>query len=72
VPLVDDRHLQNAEHLTPVIRSEQLDSEVRRALDEVSAQLTSDDVTTLVGRVAIGGEDITSVARGFLAANDLV
>ena len=72
VPLVDDRHLQNAENLTPVIRSEKLDPEVARVLDEVSARLTSDDVTTLVGRVAIDGEDIGAVARGFLAANDLV
>jgi osmoprotectant transport system substrate-binding protein len=72
VPLVDDRHLQNAESLTPVIRSEKLNPEVRQVLDEVSARLSSDDVTTLVGRVAIRGEDIASVARGFLVANDLL
>lgn len=72
VPLVDDRHLQNAENLTPVIRSAKLNPEVRRVLDEVSARLTSDDVTTLVGRVTIEGEDVASVARGFLVANDLL
>jgi osmoprotectant transport system substrate-binding protein len=72
VPLVDDRHLQNAENLTPVIRSAKLNLEVRRVLDEVSARLTSDDVTTLVGRVTIEGEDVASVARGFLVANDLL
>jgi osmoprotectant transport system substrate-binding protein len=72
VPLVDDRHLQNAENLTPVIRSEELNDEVRRALDELSARLSSEDVTTLVGKVVIDGEDIASVARGFLVANDLV
>lgn len=71
-PLVDDRHLQNAENLTPVIRSDKLNPEVRQALDEVSARLSSDDVTTLVGRVAIEGEDIASVARAFLVANDLL
>lgn len=72
VPLVDDRYLQNAENLTPVIRSEKVNHEVRRALDEVSARLSSDDVTTLVGRVVIDGEDIASVARGFLVAHDLL
>jgi osmoprotectant transport system substrate-binding protein len=72
VPLVDDRHLQNAENITPVIRTEKLNDEVRTALDEVSARLSSDDVTTLVGRVVISGEDIPSVARRFLVANDLV
>ena len=72
VPLVDDRHLQNAENLTPVIRSERLNAEVRKALDEVSARLSSDDLTKLVGKVAIEGEDVASVAREFLVANDLV
>lgn len=72
VPLVDDQHLQNAENLTPVIRSEKLNDEVRQTLDEVSARLSSDDVTALVGKVTIEGEDVASVARGFLVANDLL
>jgi osmoprotectant transport system substrate-binding protein len=72
VPLVDDRHLQNAENLTPVIRSDKLNDQVRRSLDELSARLTSDDLRMLVGKVAIDGEDIPSVAREFLVANDLV
>jgi osmoprotectant transport system substrate-binding protein len=72
VPLVDDRHLQDAENLTPVIRTEKLNDEIRAALDEVSARLTTDNVTTLVGRVAVDGEDVASVARDFLAANDVL
>jgi osmoprotectant transport system substrate-binding protein len=72
VPLVDDRHLQDAENLTPVIRSEKLNDEVRGALDGVSASLTSGDLTTLVGKVVIEGEDIPSVARGFLSAKGLL
>jgi osmoprotectant transport system substrate-binding protein len=72
VPLVDDRHLQNAENLTPVIRSDKLNDQVRRSLDELSARLTSDDLRMLVGKVAIDGEDIASVAREFLVSNDLL
>ena len=72
VPLVDDRQLQDAENLTPVIRSEAMDEEVRRVLDEVSAQLSSDNVTALIGRVVIDGEDIGRVARDFLMANGLL
>ena len=72
VRLVDDRSLQNAENLTPVIRSEELNAEVRRALDGVSVSLSSDDVTELVGKVVIGGRDIPGVAREFLTANDLL
>jgi osmoprotectant transport system substrate-binding protein len=72
VPLIDDKHLQNAENITPVIRSDRLDDEVRTALDEVSARLTTEDVTTLVGRVVIDGEDVPSAARDFLLAQGLL
>jgi osmoprotectant transport system substrate-binding protein len=72
VPLVDDRHLQNAENITPVIRSEKLNDEVRRLLDGVSAGLSTESVTELVGMVVIGGQDVATVARGFLNANDML
>ena len=72
VPLMDDRHLQDAENITPVIRSDTLNDEVRAALDAVSAELTSEIVTTLVGKVAIDGQDIPSVAREFLVLNGLL
>jgi osmoprotectant transport system substrate-binding protein len=72
VPLVDDRHLQNAENITPVIRANKLDDQVRAALDGVSATLTTDNVKTLIGEVAINGEDVTDVARAFLIAHGLL
>jgi osmoprotectant transport system substrate-binding protein len=72
VPLVDDKHLQDAENITPVIRSDELNDEVRAALDAVSAQLTTENMTTLVGKVAIDGQDIPSVAKGFLVSNGLL
>jgi osmoprotectant transport system substrate-binding protein len=72
VPLVDDRHLQNAENITPVIRADVLTDQVRRALNGVSASLTSEIVTELVGKVVIDGEDVPTVARDFLIANGLL
>jgi osmoprotectant transport system substrate-binding protein len=71
VPLLDDRHLQNAENLTPVIRSERLNDEIRRLLDAVSARLSSDRVTELLEKVVIEGQDVTAVAKHFLRVNDL-
>lgn len=71
VPLVDDMHLQNAENITPVIRTDKVDDEVRSLLDAVSAKLTTATVTDLIGQVVIHGQDVTSVARDFLAANGL-
>jgi osmoprotectant transport system substrate-binding protein len=72
VPLVDDRHLQNAENITPLIRSEKLNDEVRRLLDAVSARLSTEEMTELVGQVVIEGQDVATVATGSLTSNDLL
>jgi osmoprotectant transport system substrate-binding protein len=72
IPLVDDQHLQDAENITPVIRTDKLNEEVRRLLDGVSARLSSDRVTELVGKVVIDGQDVAAVAKAFLAANGLL
>jgi osmoprotectant transport system substrate-binding protein len=72
IPLIDDRHLQDAENITPVIRTEKLDDEVRRLLDAVSARLTSDTVTELVGKVALDGQGVAAVATAFLTGNGLL
>ena len=72
VPLEDDRHLQNAEHITPVIRSEKLNDEVRALLDAVSARLSTEEMTNLVGQVVIDGQDVATVARASLTRNGLL
>ena len=72
VPLVDDLNLQDAENITPVVRSDKLNDEIRGLLDAVSASLSNDTLTDLVGKVVIDGRDVESVAREFLTANDLV
>lgn len=72
VPLVDDRHLQDAENITPVIRSEMLNDEVRRLLDAVSARLSTEKMTELVGRVVIDGRSVVTVATGFLNETELL
>ena len=69
VPLVDDKHLQNAENITPVIRSDKLNDEVRRLLDAVSARLSTQNVTELIGEVVIDKRNVAAVARDFLAPN---
>jgi osmoprotectant transport system substrate-binding protein len=72
VPLADDRHLQDAENITPLIRSEKLNVEVRALLDAVSARLSTEKVTELVGKVVIDGQGVAAVANGFLTANGLL
>jgi osmoprotectant transport system substrate-binding protein len=72
VPLVDDRRLQDAENITPVFRTDKLNDEVRGLLDAVSAKLTTDNVTELVGQVVLDDQDIATVAQKFLQANGLL
>jgi osmoprotectant transport system substrate-binding protein len=72
VPLVDDRKLQDAENITPVFRSDKLNDEIRGVLDEVSARLSNETLTGLVGQVVIDGQDVATVARRFLLENDLL
>ena len=72
VPLIDDRHLQNAENLTPVIRADMVNDEIRGALNGVSAALTTRNVTALVGKVVLDGQSVPTVARSFLVANGLL
>jgi osmoprotectant transport system substrate-binding protein len=72
VRLVDNKHLQNAENIAPVIRSEKLNDEVRSLLDAVSAPLSSDKMTGLIRKVVIDGQTVADVARGFLATYGLL
>ena len=72
VPLVDDRHLQDAENITPVIRTDKLNDQIRSLLDAVSATLTSEEMTDLVGKVVIDGETLNNVAADFLNRNGLL
>jgi osmoprotectant transport system substrate-binding protein len=72
VPLVDDRHLQDAENITPVIRSDTLNDEIRGLLDSVSARLSNDTLTDLVGQVVIDGDEVSTVAERFLTENNLL
>jgi osmoprotectant transport system substrate-binding protein len=72
VPLVDDRHLQDAENITPVIRTDKVNDEIRGLLDAVSASLSNDTLTELIGKVVIDGQEISAVARRFLTANGLL
>lgn len=66
VLLEDDQDLQPAENLVPVIRQEAVTDEIRALLDEVSAALTTEELTELNGRVRTEGEDPMDVAEDWL------
>jgi osmoprotectant transport system substrate-binding protein len=69
--LVDDRHLQPAENVTPVMSSEVIQRFGRSAvtiIDGVSAQLTTLDLRSLNAQIA-DGHDLRQVAASWLATH---
>lgn len=68
VVLTDDRGLQPSEHITPLLRREVLSTYgegVVRALDAVSALLTTSDLRAMIGRV-VTGSSAREVAASWL------
>ena len=69
VTLEDDKGLQPAENIVPVIRSEALTDEIAEVLNGVSAKLTTEEMTELNRRVDVDKEDPEAVAGEWLEAN---
>jgi osmoprotectant transport system substrate-binding protein len=72
VVLDDDQDLQTAENITPVVRTEILNDEITELLNAVSAELTTENVTELNGRVEIDKDDPATVAEDFLTEMGLI
>lgn len=72
VLLEDDEDLQAADNITPLVRTEVLNDEIRTLLNEVSAALTTDNITPLNAQVLVDAEDPKDVARTFLEDNGLL
>jgi glycine betaine/choline ABC-type transport system substrate-binding protein len=65
VVLEDDKNLQSAENITPLV-SEEIAGDVEPLLNDVSAALTTDGITELNGRVELDKEEPADVAADFL------
>lgn len=72
VVLEDDKSLQNADNITPVVRMEVLDDAITERLNAISAAITTENITELNGRVEIDGEDPADVAADFLQSEGLL
>lgn len=65
VLLEDDKSLQTAENIAPLV-SKKVDDAAAAALEQVSAALTTENITELNGRVELDQEDPADVAADFL------
>ena len=67
--LEDDKHLQNADNVTPLIRTDVASDQAKEVLDEVSQKLTTEDLATLNKRADLDKEDPETLAEEWLDKN---
>ena len=72
VVLEDDKGLQAADNITPLVNEEAVDDEAIELLNSVSALLTTEIVTELNTRVGVDQEDPEDVAAEFLEQEGLL
>jgi osmoprotectant transport system substrate-binding protein len=74
VILTDDKKWQHAENLVPIVNSAWLakNPKARDALDKLSSVLTTDDLTTLIGKVDNDREQAADVAQAYLEEKGLI
>jgi osmoprotectant transport system substrate-binding protein len=74
VILTDDKHVQNAENLVPIVNSDWLKDhkDAQKALDKLSAVLTTEDLTGLIGKVDLDREKAADVAEAYLKSKGLI
>ena len=66
VVLQDDKHLENADNVVPIVRQSVATDEVKKVLDNVSANLTTADLVTMNGQVELLHQDADAVAKAYL------
>jgi osmoprotectant transport system substrate-binding protein len=70
--LEEDKELQPAENIVPVIRSEANNEEIPELLNAVSEKLTTEEVTELVRQVRVDAAEPADVAETWLTDNGLL
>ena len=66
VVLQDDKHLENADNVVPIVRQSVATAEVTSVLNKVSAGLTTADLVTMNGQVELLHQDADAVAAAYL------
>jgi osmoprotectant transport system substrate-binding protein len=72
VVLEDDKHLQLADVLTPIIRTKALTGEIKTTLNKVSAAMTTSELAALDKRADVDKEDPETVAHSWLTSKGFV
>ncbi|HEX7276569.1 MAG TPA: ABC transporter substrate-binding protein [Acidimicrobiales bacterium] len=67
VVLEDDKQLQNADAVVPIVKADKVLEAARTIMNDVSAKLTSDELSEMNERVNVGKEDPDVVAGTWLS-----
>ena len=70
VVLADDKHLQNADNVVPIVRTKVASAEVTKVLNAVSVGLTTADLIALNGQVELQHQDADAAAKAYLQAHN--
>jgi osmoprotectant transport system substrate-binding protein len=72
--LDDDKHLQLADNVAPVVRDQilQQGSDAKTLLNSVTSKLTTADLTDMAKQVTIDHKDANAVAKAYLQSKQLV
>ena len=66
VVLQDDKHLENADNVLPIMRQAAASPEVTSVLNAIDAKLTTADLLTMNSQVSIQHQDADAVATAWL------
>jgi osmoprotectant transport system substrate-binding protein len=70
VVLQDDKHLQNADNVVPIIRTTKASADATKVLNSVSTGLTSADLVALNAKVELDHQDPDVATKAYLAAHN--
>jgi osmoprotectant transport system substrate-binding protein len=70
VVLQDDKHLEAADNVVPILRSAAATDEVKRVLNNIDAKLTTADLVNMNQQVSLERKDADAVAKAYLLANN--
>jgi len=69
VQLEDDKHLQNADNVTPLIRTKTVNSDAETVLNDVSKKLTTDDLIQMNKKADVDKQDPDQIAADWLKSH---
>ena len=70
VVLQDDKHLESADNVVPVIRTAVASDEVKKVLNAISAKLTTPDLINLNAQVQLQHQDADAATKAWLDQNN--